>query len=77
MVNRNRVPVSLVLPRLELQPLVAPATVARLRAHARGWRRMLCSPVDVGKSIRRAGVIGPLLLVGWVAIAAAFVYAVF
>jgi hypothetical protein len=77
MANRSRVPVSLVLPMVELQPLVAAATVARLRAHAQGWRRRLGSPVDAGKSIRRAGVMGPLLLVGWVAIAAAFIYAVF
>jgi hypothetical protein len=77
MANRSRVPVSLVLPMVELQPLVAPATMARLRARVHGWRRLLRSPVDAGEAIRRTSVVGPLLLAGWVAIAAAFIYAVF
>lgn len=71
MTRRSDAPVAMVLPLVEIQPLVSPATVA----HVRGWFKMMRSQEDERAAI--SGVLGPLLLVGWLAIAAAFIYAAF
>jgi hypothetical protein len=74
--TRSSAPRSLVLPMVEIQPLVPPEAVAHLRDGVRGWWKRLRARVAGGKATRSVGTLGPLLLVGWLAIAAAFIYAV-
>lgn len=57
-------------------PLVAPTALDRLRCQLLGRRRLLCSRGDVCREIPHGGTLGPVLLVGWLAMLVAFIVAV-
>jgi hypothetical protein len=57
-------------------PLVAPTALDCLRCQLLGRRKLLCSRGDVCRETPRAGALGPVLLVGWLAMLVAFIVAV-
>ena len=52
--------------------LIAPSAAACLRCQLLGRRKLLCAREDVCRSLPHVFALGPVLLVGWAALAVAF-----
>ncbi len=66
------------LPTLPAQPSTPrdPTALSCLRCQLLGRRKLLCSMVDVCRSVPHVYAVGPVLLVGWLVTMVAFVIAV-
>jgi hypothetical protein len=64
------------LPVATTRPLKEPTALACLRCQLLGRRRLLCSRVDQCKEIPHVGALGPVLLLGLLAMLVAFIIAI-
>ncbi len=61
------------LPVAPTMGLKEPTALDCLQCHLLGHRRLLCSRVDQCKESRHVNALGPVLLLGWLVVAGAFV----
>jgi hypothetical protein len=64
------------LPVAPTKRLKEPTALDCLQCQLIGHRRLLCSRVDQCKEITHVNALGPVLLLGWVVMAVAFVIAI-
>ena len=64
------------LPLVDGRPPVPPTALSCLRCQVLGHRKLMCSGAEACRSVPYFFALGPLLLIGWAATAAAFFFAV-
>jgi hypothetical protein len=57
-------------------PLIAPTALDCLGCQLLGRRKLLCSRADACREMPHVSALGPVLLVGWLAMLVAFIVAV-
>ena len=64
------------LPIAGERPRLAPTALSCLRCQVLGRRKLLCSRVEECKAVPHVFALGPVLLLGWVAMGVAFFFAI-